>query len=112
MGSILKDPKGGLTAKGREHYLQKDGAHLKPGVKKPDSEMTPDEMRRKGSWAMRFYGRSGKLPPLIKDGKPTRFARTATAWGEDIPTTVSAARAIAAEGKKLLALYKRFKDAD
>lgn len=54
------------------------GAHLKPGVKKRVADMTPREMRRKGSWA--FYGRAGKLPPLRdKSGKRTRFALTATA---------------------------------
>lgn len=111
MSDVLKDPKGGLTKEGRDHYLKQDGAHLKPGVKKSDSEMTADDMRRKGSWAMRFYGRAGKLPPLVKDGKPTRFALTAAAWGETIPTTVGAARSIAAKGKKLLALYKQSKNA-
>lgn len=49
---------------------------------------------------MQFYGKSGKLPPLVKNGKPTRFALTAAAWGEQVPTTVAAAHAIAAKGKK------------
>ena len=43
------------------------------------SEMTPDEMRRKGSWAVRFYGRE-KLPPLTtKAGEPPCFALRAAA---------------------------------
>jgi hypothetical protein len=71
---------GGLTAAGRTFFRRTEGAHLKPGVKKPRSEMSPAEMRRKGSWAVRFYGRKGKLPPLTtKEGKPTRFALTAAA---------------------------------
>lgn len=43
--------------------------------------MTPQEMRRKGSWAVRCYGRAGKLLPPLRDksGKRTRFALTATA---------------------------------
>ena len=69
-----KDPKGGLTAAGRAYFKKKQGSNLKPGVKKPMSEMTPEEMKRKGSWATRFYGRKGKLPPLKdKDGNPTRY---------------------------------------
>lgn len=102
-----KDPRGGLTAAGRAAFARKQGAHLKPGVKKRLSDMTPDEMRRKGSWAVRFYGRAGALPALKdKSGKPTRFALTAAAWGEPVPRTVAAARRIAAKGRALLKRYK------
>lgn len=104
-----RDPKGGLTAAGREEFRRKEGAHLKPGVKKKTSEMSPEEMRRKGSWASRFYGRD-KLPPLKdKNGKPTRFALSAAAWGEPVPKTPGAARRIAAKGKRLLAMYEKRK---
>ena len=103
-----KNPKGGLTAAGRAEFARKEGAHLKPGVKKKVAEMSAQEMRRKGSWAVRFYGRSGKLPPLkTKDGRPTRFALTAAAWGEPVPQTVAAARRIAAKGRRLLARYRK-----
>lgn len=102
----LKDPHGGLTAAGRKAFAKKEGTHLRPGVKKSMRDMTPAELRRKGSWAVRFYGRSGKLPPLVDaHGKPTRFAKTAAAWGEPIPRTVAAARRIAAKGRRLLAKY-------
>jgi hypothetical protein len=102
-----KDPKGGLTAAGRAQYRRREGAHLQPGVKKAVGDMTPEEMKRKGSWAVRFYGRRGKLPPL-KDarGEPTRFALTAAAWGEPVPRTERSARAIAERGRRLLARYK------
>nr|WP_249130860.1 DUF6321 domain-containing protein [Bradyrhizobium diazoefficiens] len=104
-----KDPRGGLTAAGRKAFARKQGAHLKPGVTKPESEMTPQEMRRKGSWAVRFYGRA-KLPPLVDArGKPTRHALSAHAWGEPVPKTVAAARRIAAKGERLLARYHRAK---
>jgi hypothetical protein len=100
-----KDPRGGLTAAGRKMFERTQGSHLKPGVKKSDGEMTPEEMRRKGSWATRFYGRA-KLPPLVDaKGRPTRFALTAAAWGEPIPKTITAARRIAAKGKRLLQRY-------
>lgn len=102
-----KDPKGGLTAAGRAAFRRSEGAHLKPGVKKRQRDMTPDEMRRKGSWAKRFYGRR-TLPPLRDaKGNPTRFALTAAAWGEPVPRTVAAARRIAEKGERLLAAYRR-----
>jgi hypothetical protein len=107
-GSALKDPSGGLTAKGRESFRRTQGAHLKPGVKKSVGDMSPEEMRRKGSWAARFYGRKGALPPLRKpNGTPTRFALTAAAWGEPVPRTVAAARKIAEKGRALLRRYER-----
>ena len=105
----LKDPHGGLTAAGRVYFARKEGAHLEPGVKKSRRDMTPTEMRRKGSWAVRFYGRA-KLPALrTAAGKPTRFALSAAAWGEPVPKTAAAARRIAAKGRRLLAAYERAK---
>ncbi len=110
--AALKDPRGGLTKAGREWFARKQGAHLKPGVKKPVSKMSPEDMHRKGSWAVRFYGRQGVLPPLRKaDGSPTRYALSAAAWGEPVPATVAAARRIAAKGRKLLAAYAKSKQA-
>lgn len=107
--SAEKDPRGGLTAAGRKAFARKDGSRLKPGVKKKMSEMTPSEMRRKGSWAVRFYGRK-TLPPLVdENGKPTRHALSAHAWGEPVPKTVAAARKIAAKGERLLARYRKSK---
>jgi hypothetical protein len=101
-----QDPKGGLTAAGRKAFARKEGAHLRPGVSKRDSEMTPQDMRRKGSWALRFYGRE-KLPPLVDSrGQPTRHALSAHAWGEPVPKTEAAARRIAAKGKRLLERYR------
>ena len=105
-----KDPKGGLTAAGRKAFARKEGAHLKPGVTKKASEMTPQDMGRKGSWAVRFYGRK-QLPPLIdRNGRPTRHALSAHAWREPVPRTVAAARKIAAKGERLLARYRRIKN--
>jgi hypothetical protein len=104
-----KDPRGGLTAEGRKAFQRSQGAQLKPGVKKKVADMTPQEMRRKGSWAVRFYGRA-KLPPLVdSQGRPTRHALSAHAWGEPVPKTVAAARRIAAKGRRLLARYERTK---
>lgn len=74
--------------------------------------MTPQDMKRKGSWAVRFYGRKGILPPLKSAaGRPTRFALTAAAWGEPVPQTIAAARRIAAKGRRLLAAYAKTRNA-
>lgn len=106
-----KDPKGGLNAKGRAAYNKATGSKLKPGVKGDPN--TPEKKRRKGSWAVRFYGRKGPLPPLKKpNGEPTRFALTAAAWGEPIPETESDARNIAAKGRQLLEEYREEKTAN
>ena len=104
-----KDPQGGLTAAGRKAFAGRDGSHLKPGVTKRASDMMPSDMRRKGSWAVRFYGRA-KLPPLVDaEGRPTRHALSAHAWGEPVPKTVAAARRIAAKGERLLQRYRRIR---
>lgn len=109
LGKEHKDPQGGLTSKGRTAYNKATGSNLKPGVRGPAD--TPEKMRRKGSWAVRFYGRKGPLPPLKKpNGEPTRFALTAAAWGEPVPKTEAAARAIGAKGRKLLERYRASKE--
>jgi Domain of unknown function (DUF6321) len=105
-----KDPHGGLTAEGRKAFARRDGSHLKPGVTTKASDMSPSDMRRKGSWATRFYGRA-KLPPLVDaEGRPTRHALSAHAWGEPVPKTEAAARRIAAKGERLLQRYHRIKE--
>lgn len=110
-GSKLRDPSGGLTPAGRKFYREKFGNKLRPGVmKKSVREMSVTDLRRKGSWATRFYGRSGPLPPLKKpNGQPTRYALTAAAWGEPVPKNEAAARRIGAKGKSLLKRYHRLK---
>ena len=108
--AATRDPEGGLTAAGRAAYARSEGAHLQPGVKKKISEMTPEEMKRKGSWAVRFYGRD-PLPPLVDaKGRPTRLALSAHAWGEKVPTTEAQARRIAEAGRRLLERYRKLKE--
>ncbi|QNI36069.1 DUF6321 domain-containing protein [Edaphobacter albus] len=96
-----RDPKGGLTDVGREYYRLRDGANLKPGAKGPAD--TPEKMRRKGSFLVRMF--TNPQGPMVKNGKPTRLALSANAWGEPIPKTLEEAYALAAEGRKLLGKY-------
>ncbi len=102
-----KDPEGGLTAAGRKAFNERDGSHLKPGVKGPAD--TPDKMKRKGSFLRRHYANlSGPL--LDENGKPTRLSLQAQAWGEPAPKTAAAAARLAEKGAKLLERYERGKD--
>ncbi len=99
-----KDPRGGLTAAGRAAFLKSEGAHLKPGVKgKAD---TPEKMKRKGSFLRRHFANL-RGPLKDENGKPTRLALSAHAWGEPVPQTRAAAKKLAEKGARLLARYQR-----
>src|ERR1700761_7355391 len=100
----LKDPKGGLTAAGRAYFKKTEGANLKPGVKGPAD--TPEKMRRKGSFLRRHYA-TLRGPLVDDDGKPTRLALQARAWGEPAPKTPAAAKKLAEKGTRLLEKYKQ-----
>ncbi len=102
----LKDPKGGLTAAGRRHFKQTEGANLKPGVKGPAN--TPEKMRRKGSFLTRFFTNPSG-PMKDSKGRPTRLALSARAWGEPVPQNAEDAAALAAKGRRLLERYKNMK---
>lgn len=93
-----KDPKGGLTAAGRSKFKRETGANLKPGVKNYNDASLADK-KRWISWASRFYGRSTYPPLKDAKGRPTRFALTAAAWGEPVPSTEQEARKIAAKAR-------------
>jgi len=103
----LKDPKGGLTAAGRRHFKQTEGANLKPGVR--GATDTPEKMRRKGSFLTRFF--TNPSGPMKKpNGQPTRLALSAAAWGEPVPSDAAAAARLAAKGRRLLERYRRQKE--
>ena len=103
----LKDPKGGLTAAGRRHFKQTEGANLKPGVKGPAN--TPEKMRRKGSFLTRFFTNPSG-PMKDEKGRPTRLALSAAAWGEPVPQDMQDAARLAAKGRRLLERYKNIKN--
>lgn len=106
MKKRLRDPRGGLTAAGREHFKRTEGANLKPGVR--GAADTPEKKRRKGSFLTRFY--TNPSGPMVKpNGKPTRLALAANAWGEPVPKNRSDAARLAAKGRGLLASYEEGK---
>ena len=103
----LKDPKGGLTAAGRRHFKETEGANLKPGVR--GAADTPEKMRRKGSFLTRFF--TNPSGPMKKpNGEPTRLALSAAAWGEPVPQDRSDAAKLAAKGRRLLERYQNTKE--
>lgn len=105
---VLRDPKGGLTAAGRKYFARTEGLNLKPGVKGPAD--TPEKMRRKGSFLVRFFT-NPRGPMVDEKGKPTRLALSAHAWGEPVPQTRAAALKLAAKGRRLLDKYRRLQKA-
>tara|TARA_Y100001951_G_C11280981_1_gene265333 strand:- start:813 stop:1103 length:291 start_codon:yes stop_codon:yes gene_type:complete len=66
-----KNPKGGLTAKGRAFFKRKEGLNLKAPVKSGDNP-------RRASFLQRMGNNKG---PEYKDGKPTRLLLSLRAWG-------------------------------
>ena len=83
-----KNPKGGLTAKGRAFFKRTEGSNLKRPLKKGTSP-------RRVSFAARFSGMKG---PMKDDkGCPTRKALALKAWGFG---SVEAARNFANRHKK------------
>tara|TARA_R100001594_G_scaffold44069_1_gene76322 strand:- start:2619 stop:2891 length:273 start_codon:yes stop_codon:yes gene_type:complete len=83
-----KNPKGGLTAKGRAFFKRTEGSNLKRPLKKGTSP-------RRVSFAARFSGMKG---PMKDDkGRPTRKALALKAWGFG---SVDAARNFANRHKK------------
>lgn len=106
LASRHKNPKGGLTAAGRAYYARTEGADLKPGVKGPAN--TPEKLRRKGSFLTRMFSSpsGGAVKP---NGRPTRRALSAAAWGEPVPRTTQAMARLAAKGRSLLERYRATK---
>lgn len=92
-----KNPRGGLSAKGRKKFGVKKGV---TGY----SSSGDEGKRRWVRWALRFT----KTPQPLKkpDGSPTRYALMFRAWGEPVPTTAAAVRAVHA---KALARRKQLK---
>ncbi len=67
-----KNPKGGLTQAGRDHFKRTEGANLKAPVKKGTNP-------RRVSFAARFGGMAGPLED--SKGRPTRLKLALGAWG-------------------------------
>lgn len=105
---VLKDPEGGLTQAGREHFKETEGANLKPGVK--GAADTPEKMKRKGSFLRRHFANPETGPMKDEKGKPTRRALSAKAWGEPVPSNDADVKKLAKKGTELLDKYHEASD--
>lgn len=95
-----KNPRGGLSAKGRAKF------GVQAGVKNYASASRKDKGRWV-SWAMRFTG----SPKPVKDdkGNPTRYALMFRAWGEPVP---GSREAVVAVHKKAVKRSQQLKNSD
>lgn len=98
----IRNKKGGLSSYGRKYFKKKFGSNLKAGVKKFRTEKDKIRWAR---WATRFYNRK-KIPKLVKNGKLTRYALMAHAWGVKPPRTIREARKIGKKGHLILKKMK------
>jgi hypothetical protein len=75
-----KNPTGGLTQKGRDHYNNQTGGHLKAPVTTPPSKLKPGSKaaNRRKSFCARMSGVEG--PMKKPNGEPTRKALALRKW--------------------------------
>lgn len=75
-----KNPTGGLTQKGRDHYNRETGGHLKAPVTTPPSELKAGSKaaNRRKSFCARMSGVKGSMKK--PNGEPTRKALALRKW--------------------------------
>ena len=73
-----QNPEGGLNAAGRAYYKRKEGANLKPPVKRKQAAKSPKAAARRKSFCARMSGVKG--PMKDEKGRPTRKALALRAW--------------------------------
>ena len=75
-----KNPTGGLTQKGRDHYNRETGGHLKAPVTTPPSELKKGSKaaNRRKSFCARMSGVKG--PMKKPNGEPSRKALALRKW--------------------------------
>lgn len=75
-----KSSTGGLTQKGRDHYNNTTGSHLKAPVTTPPSKLNPDSKaaKRRKSFCARMGGVEG--PMKKPNGEPSRKALALRKW--------------------------------
>ena len=75
-----KNPTGGLTQKGRDHYNRETGGNLQAPVTTPPGKLDPDSKAagRRRSFCARMSGNDG--PMKKPNGEPTRKALALRKW--------------------------------
>jgi hypothetical protein len=109
-GKGYKNPTGGLTQKGRDHYNRTTGSHLKAPVTTPPSKLKAGSKsaNRRKSFCARMGGVKG--PMRKPNGEPTRKALALRKWNceetqlnkEDVGAAMSAGTAVGLAGAAAL----------
>jgi hypothetical protein len=73
-----KNPKGGLSAKGRAKYNKATGSNLKAPVSSKEAKKSPKKAARRKSFCARMSGVKG--PMKDSKGRPTRKALALKKW--------------------------------
>jgi len=73
-----KNPKGGLSEKGREAYNRATGSNLKPPVSRKEALQNTVAAARRKSFCARMSGMKG--PMKDEKGRPTRKALALRKW--------------------------------
>lgn len=74
-----KNPKGGLSAKGRAKYNNATGSNLKPPVKMAEAKKSPKAAGRRKSFCARSKGQMEMYPEAAKDPN-SRLRKARRAW--------------------------------
>ena len=75
---VYQNPEGGLNAKGRAYFKNKEGSNLKPPVSAKEAAKSPKKAARRKSFCARMSGVEG--PMKDSKGRPTRKALALKKW--------------------------------
>jgi hypothetical protein len=111
--TVSNPKRGGWSRKKIRDYNRVTGSKLKHGVDK--DPVTLEDLRRKGSWAIRHYKRLNSpnklnMSPLKNNkGELLPFSTQAIVWGEKPPKTRKDQKRLVKLGEKLLKKYQKLK---
>ena len=76
---VYQNPEGGLNAKGRAYFKNKEGANLKPPVSSKEAKKSPKAAARRKSFCARSEGQMKMYPEAAKDPN-SRLRKARRKW--------------------------------
>ncbi len=76
---VYQNPEGGLNAKGRAYFKNKEGANLKPPVSAKQASKSPKAAARRKSFCARSEGQMKMYPEAAKDPN-SRLRKARRKW--------------------------------
>ena len=76
---VYQNPEGGLNAKGRAYFKNKEGANLKPPVSAEQAKKSPKAAKRRKSFCSRSAGQMKMYPEAAKDPN-SRLRKARRKW--------------------------------